>query len=395
MNFSSARGNSAKKKILFLTPSLSGLQRSGGMEVTFDRLRGLSTVADVTVLTTSVDQNAKREFPAVVWETAGSVRNRSYLALLSSYVKRLPLSIYRNSSEQLLQKASELNEKYHWDLVYVDHWLMIEAGNFIKAFGKKVLHLHNAEPELFFSITVKEYGILRKVAAHLEGLRSVNYLIKNISQFDELHLLSSADKKSLESRKIKINECKIFLPSGAEPQKHVLGIEKPEQQVLFVGTLTWAPNLEGIKWYCDKIQPQLPKGLKTIVIGKGATPEFQKNVLKLRNFSYLDYIDDLEPFYNTSLCLIAPLKSGSGIKMKIVNAIARGLPVVTTKSGVEGFPAGYDGAIFVANAPLDFVKYLKLLAEDSDVQLQARQIAKRYYEENFTGIAWTKWLAQI
>lgn len=381
-----------KRFILFITPEVQVDTESGGGAVTLERIGELEQHHKVTVLTLHVDSSARERFPSVNWYVAGKRRTRNSFTLLQSYLKSLPLSVWRNTTPEGLSTANALNSS-HWDMVYVDHWLMIEAALQVRS-PKKILHLHNAEPELFFR-AARTAHIPGKLVMWNEGRRSAAYLLKHIDKFDGLHLLSKDDAEALKSRKISHPNTRIFLPAAAQQKTQVAAFEDRQNEALFIGTLSWHPNEEGLSWYVKNVLPKTDPALHHQVVGGGANEKLQAILGLPTGLTAHGYVDDIEVFYQTAKCLVAPLLSGSGIKIKIVNALARGLPVVTTPVGIEGFPPGFDSAIAVAATPAAFAREVEILCRDRQAWQNASKNGYSYFKTHFLGRQWQKWAEDL
>lgn len=385
-------GSKNKKRILFITPFVKMERISGGSIVTNERLSSFMTYHNVTVFAMTVDNEAMKYFKDVSWCIFGSLKPRNIAGILKSYIKKLPLSVWRNTSSESLEKISELNT-INWDLVYVDHWLMMEIAVNIKN-KVSILNLHNAEPEVFFR-AAKKSSFLKKIIMFIEGYRCASYLQKKILTFEGLHLLSEDDAEMLKRRGIKHLNTRVFLPTVKVPDIIPAEFENREFEILFVGTLSWHANEEGLIWYIEEVLQSLDSTLIHNIIGGGASPALSVKMSDFSNINAPGYIDNIEPFYQSSKCLIAPLLSGSGVKIKILNALARGLPVVTTPLGVEGFPDGYQDFILVADSPKEFSNAIKKITIDKWFWLQASQKSIEYYNRNFSGKAWEKWAKEL
>lgn len=381
-----------RKNILFITPSVQMEKSSGGGKVTIERLNALVLYHNVTVLTMSVDDTARQYFSGVSWHVNGSLKSRNPSVLLKSYFKGLPLSVFRNTANESINVARGLS-KVKWDLIYIDHWLMIEVAGVIKN-CYSILNLHNAEPEVFFSAS-KTANNIKKIFMLIEGYRSATYLQKKISNFNCLHLLSNDDAAKLKIRGISHPNTKVFLPSVNKPNIEIAPIENRRHEVLFIGTLSWYANEEGIIWYIKNVLNYLDSYPTHQIIGSGASENLTSMVSKIPEISALGYVDNLEPFYQSAKCLIAPLKSGSGIKIKIIDALARGLPIVTTPIGIEGFPPGYQESIFVTNTPKEFAKAIESITNDDQLWANASKNALNYFNEHFSGIVWKNWSKEL
>ena len=102
--------------------------------------------------------------------------------------------------------------------------------------------------------------------------------------------------------------------------------------VFMVSNFNWWPNKEGVNWFLQKVWPLLSnRGYKAVIVGLGST-----ELKALEDVSYLGYVDDLEPLYSSAKVVICPILSGAGIKMKVLEAVANGVPLVTTSIGLAG-----------------------------------------------------------
>jgi glycosyltransferase involved in cell wall biosynthesis len=377
------------KKVLFLTPIVHAAKSSGGLHVTLERLSSLANGADVTVLTLSVDKEARDLYQNVEWVTGGSLRPKSLLNLIYSYSAGLPLSVWRNTTPELVDNAKSLSTKT-FDVAYIDHWLMAEAG-LACASKHKVLHLHNAEPEIFARAAINA-SLLTRIVLNLESRRCATYLNRVVQFVDELHLLSEDDKKCLSMKNIHHKLTRIFMPAIDYVQPNTTSFAEREYSTLFIGTLSWHANQEGLHWYARKVLPLLPKGIKFDLIGGGASQSLSSEYNPHSNVTMHGYVNEVESFYSKARCLVAPLLSGSGIKIKILHALSRGLPIVTTKIGIEGFPPGYEKAILVSDNPIEFAENVATLLENENLWLEASLAARQYCKQHFSGEEWQSWV---
>lgn len=374
-----------RMKLLFVTPTVDFSKESGGLQVTRERLEGLQSIFDVTVMTLGTESASQ---PLIKNHNfAGALRPRSAPGLLASYFRNLPISVWRNSPAQFIDLATKLGSE-KWDVLYLDHWLVCEVAKYVQA-KRTILHLHNAEPELFFR-AASELGGISGAISFIEGMRTARYLRKIAAGLDELHLLSNADKTALAERRISHPNSKVFLPKVRD-RPTATQTAPSGRKILFVGSLSWLPNSQGILWFATEVLPYLPDDLNATVAGSGASVETSEALGQHEQINQLGYVEDLDHHYATSRCLIAPLLAGSGIKIKIVNALSRGLPVVTTSVGAEGFPNDWGQALRVADDPAAFAKSVMEYVNDSVLWQKASANAIAYSQKYFSGAEWLKW----
>lgn len=381
-----------KKKLLYITPTLPETADSGGLIVTLERIELLSRRFDVTVLAIAASETAIRkhteQFGLRTVHHAGALRPRTVSGFLKSWLQGLPLAIWRNVDPTFLSKAKSLSEE-HFDITYVDHWLMWPAIQQLSRPGYRVLNLHNAEHLLFVRAAERARFPMRQVL-EAEGRRSAAYLRDICCSADELHFISHADMDEVMQLGGITTPSRVFLPWVPVDDGDY---GRFGGNALFVGTMSWAPNAEGARWYEDQVAPLLPENLKTDIagghIGGVASDTAQDKV------RWHGRVPDLSPLYREAGVFVAPLLSGSGIKMKILNALGRGLPVVTTSLGAEGFPPGWEDAVVIADAPQAFASAIQRLTTDREAWQRAADAAKPYLQRHFSPEQFTQWTEQI
>jgi glycosyltransferase involved in cell wall biosynthesis len=132
----------------------------------------------------------------------------------------------------------------------------------------------------------------------------------------------------------------------------------PATKVLFLGSLSYLPNVEGLFWFLDEVKPRLPKTVELVVAGSTPTEEVKAR-LHQEGVTLHDTPLDLGPIYEAASLLIVPLLSGSGTRGKILEALMYGRPVLTTSKGVEGLELGPEHGILRADGAGDFTAALE------------------------------------
>ncbi|MGC2063333.1 MAG: glycosyltransferase [Thermodesulfovibrionales bacterium] len=138
-------------------------------------------------------------------------------------------------------------------------------------------------------------------------------------------------------------------------------------------------NIKGIKWFYDQVMPLLPDTLRYTVVGRitGHVPFILDNV------TTIPYVEDLSEIYNKSRISICPLLGGTGMKIKVVEALAHGLPVVCTRYGVIGFRHGHVTGCTVADSAEDFAAAIRVLIADPEHYREQCRSARNFFLQNF------------
>ena len=126
-----------------------------------------------------------------------------------------------------------------------------------------------------------------------------------------------------------------FLPHRIELQKNSWE-GKGEKSLFFCGPLNFAPNYDSVKWIAEELSPVLAKDIKIKIAGKGTdnVPEEWKK----DNIEYLGFVsrEELLELYRNCSAFICPIVYGSGVKIKVTEALGFGTPVIATKEALEG-----------------------------------------------------------
>jgi glycosyltransferase involved in cell wall biosynthesis len=154
--------------------------------------------------------------------------------------------------------------------------------------------------------------------------------------------------------------------------------------VLFFGTLGYHPNVDGILFFLREVLPLLRRatpGLTVQVVGAAPPPA----VLRLAGPDVIvtGEVDDVRPYLARAQAVIAPLRIGGGTRLKILEAMAMGKPVVSTTLGAEGLAARADKEILIADTPETFARQLGRILVDDRLATALGSAARRLVETSY------------
>lgn len=151
----------------------------------------------------------------------------------------------------------------------------------------------------------------------------------------------------------------------------------PRYDLVFVGSDN-PHNRKGIKWFFKNIYPLLDESMQILIVG--TVSKYIKARENVMSFKYLEKLDDI---YTGSRISICPLLGGTGLKIKIVEALSFGLPVITTYKGVAGFPSKINNGCLIAGSPKEFAYWIHKLLKDKELYDFHSQQALNFFLENF------------
>ena len=161
-----------------------------------------------------------------------------------------------------------------------------------------------------------------------------------------------------------------------------LPVPRDPDRLLAMAGWAWKPNRDGLAWFLDQVWPGLSAQIPTLrfdVAGNGLPTSFVDRYRSER-VRFLGFVEDGESLRQSSLALIAPLFSGSGIKMKVIEAFGSGLPVVTTPIGIEGLPVEDARHVVLVRAAGEAVDRIRRLHQDPTEQDAIRTEALAFAE---------------
>ncbi|HUQ76738.1 MAG TPA: glycosyltransferase family 4 protein [Burkholderiales bacterium] len=153
---------------------------------------------------------------------------------------------------------------------------------------------------------------------------------------------------------------------------------------VFVGPLDYKPNLDALDYYQREVFPALQQASAPWVLHHvGNAPERLRRLFKDQVVRFEGYVADLAARLAAAACFVAPIVSGTGIKTKVLEAMAAGVPVITTAEGVSGLQVKHERECLVCERPSDFAAAMRALS-DRALAAHLSQNARSYVQENFS-----------
>ncbi|MEH6585714.1 MAG: glycosyltransferase [Halioglobus sp.] len=387
------------KKLLFITPELPYPAQSGGKVKSLKLLHSLAERYQVTLACPLKLEDASfvEEFHAVSpchkhLHDAVAIP-RSPVNLVKSYLRGIPLNVHRTHSQQLQAQIAAVAGEH--DVVFLDHY---EVFPYVpKEFGGlTVYHAHNAYFKMWQRYSQLPGNPLMRFAAYLEGIRVKDY---EASVARDTDLTFAAPNDAQELKQLGIEERKLHhtFHLGDDQQLELPDLRhaNTEKKLMYVGFLGWEPNAQGLLWFLEQVWPLLVKrhpDLKFDIVGKNPDKRLQAAAAEWDGISLKGFVPDLQEIYSDSRVSVAPLLFGSGMKVKVLDAMARGMPTVTTSVGAEGIDIEHGKHLLVADNPDDMVNEVDRLLTDSALWQRLQLNSRALITERYT---WRQLFSQM
>ena len=132
--------------------------------------------------------------------------------------------------------------------------------------------------------------------------------------------------------------------------------------------------MKSVKWFFEEVYPKLNHNLSICVVGK-----INDHIPELPNVTKMHFVEDLNRVYSESRVAICPMLSGSGLKIKVVEALSFGLPVVCNPRGIDGLINKTNNGCLVTVDASIFSKYIEQLLTDNNFYEQQQALAKNFF----------------
>jgi glycosyltransferase involved in cell wall biosynthesis len=238
-----------------------------------------------------------------------------------------PFFFAKYKSKKMAGLISKLIEKTDFDMVQVEYNVMHHYTEQIGNIPKLIV---------FHDVSTKGYE-RGKDQGNPRNQKLFEMAIKLepeiANKFDAVITLTEEDKEYLSNLGCE-SEIKVIPPQINMPN---LGKqEKSPQSLCFVGSFNREPNVQAVQILIREIFPKLNKPVELNIVGMGLPNSLVNEIKKLEDVNYLGFVEDIDSFLASQMIMVAPIKIGAGLKMKIPHALACGTAVVTTDVGVEG-----------------------------------------------------------
>jgi glycosyltransferase involved in cell wall biosynthesis len=325
---------------------------------------------------------------------AHRVLYKIYLNILS-LMTGIPICVFYNTIA-LCDIAKKLTQECDFDIIEIHHSTCAALINQIQA-RISILFMYGLQYEIFQRQALNTH-FLKRLFLIYQARKMKKYEEKVIRGFNAILATQEAEKdiicNLLPSNQYYVDirpnivDTEYFYPFYREPSY---------KQMIFVGAMTYYPNVEAMLYFCNEILPLIRTSLpdiKLLIIGKDPP----RSILRLGDdpqIKVIGYVPDVRPYIAESCVYISPLLSGSGIKVKIMEALAMGKAIVATPIAVEGIGVKNGQHVLIASNPEEFANCVVMLFKDPQLRRMLEINARQFAEESFSPEAGAKRLRRI
>ena len=262
------------------------------------------------------------------------------------------------------------------------------AGPYLKTVrenskAKCVLRAHNIEHLIWQRMAAADKNFLKKTYLRLLAGRLKKYESDILGKFDALLPMTQEDANIFTGINAAVPQ--KIIPIGLNAEAYPYDENRNETLSIFhLGSMDWMPNQEAVEWFLENCWQEIKKkspSLKLYLGGRGF-PDSLK--IDDRQIIYDNTVSNAVDYMKNKSMMIVPLLSGSGMRVKILQAFALGLPVVSTTIGAEGIECSNGENIVIADAPADFSNAILKLMDDALLRKKIGSNARNLFMEKYS-----------
>ncbi len=371
-------------RILWIkTSPLHPLTRGGDLR-TFHLLRHLNHHHEVTFVGMTADagqvlgaQQAGEYSTHAVWahEPKASLQLARWKFLagaLTNIASSLPYAVERFASARLRSVVAEILKRQYYDVLVADFLFpAVSLPWELKEDSKCpwVLFQHNVESMIWKRRAEGKKGV-KGLYYRAQRDRMLNFESQFSSRFDGVLTVSEEDARIFKTE-MNLTNVLGFVPTGVDLDYFQSLPRTPSSvpTVVFMGSMDWYANVDGVKWFVDAVWPlvqsKIPQA-RFIVVGRKPPAEILALATSGRNIEVTGTVPDVRPYLRGADVVVVPLRIGGGTRLKIYEAMAAEVPVVSTRIGAEGLDVEDGRHVLLADTAEDTAaKVLQVLLTPS------------------------------
>jgi glycosyltransferase involved in cell wall biosynthesis len=364
-------------KILLITSNLPYPPITGGKIRVWHLLQLIAQCHDVTLLSLLDSADDIRFLPHLHQyctrvETVVKQRQRSrgklLLRLLRTMLQGQPPRNGVAHYDEMKRRLQEVVSSQSFDIIHIEQSHMAPYIEFIAnaSNAARLITLYDVGATQYERILKIESNLQQRFWTWLDWLFLRRwepiYLARH---FDQCIVVSPVDRALLHQANPALDLAVV--PNGVAAAQCSLLPEAPDSKdILLIGKMGYAPNVDGAIFFCKEILPlvkqQIPNARLLIV---GWNPPGAVRALASDDVIVTGYVESVVPYYQRSFVSVIPLRAGGGTRLKILESMALGRPVVSTTTGCEGLAVTHGENILIADTPADFAaRTIELLNDE-------------------------------
>jgi glycosyltransferase involved in cell wall biosynthesis len=380
-------------KVLWVNTNFLHPTTKGGQIRTLEILRQLSRRHEIHYIAIQDPDEPDAwkqasEYSAKAYPFAHRIPSKRSLAFVGQLARGLfspmPLAVSRFHSPRLGRFLAGLIERERFDRAVVDH---LAPASYFPDMRRALFFQHNVETVIWRRHVEHAAGPVRRRYFQLQADRMFEFE-RRVSR-EAGHIVAVSDIDAEIMRKLFDVDRISVVPTGVNIEYFACpGEHAPVADLSFVGSMDWLPNVDGVKYFVREVLPLIrasKPGCTFAIAGRTPPPDILELARADPSVIVTGTVPDVRPYFWGAKVSVVPLRIGGGTRLKIYEAMAARVPVVSTSIGAEGLEVRHPENIRLADTPQAFARECVDLLEDS---AERRRLAGAAWEMVSSRFSW-------
>ncbi|MDD5008081.1 MAG: glycosyltransferase family 4 protein [Syntrophorhabdaceae bacterium] len=310
-------------------------------------------------------------------------RDDSAFPLIRKIFGRFPAESHSYLDEAMIRKIGEVIREHKIDMVHCELIYMAQYAEYIPEKVPKIISINDVNWLLWKDMYEREKRPAEKIRNFVHYLRTRNFELKYYKKFDKCIVVSQRDRKELLP--YMPDQDIAVIPNGVDRDLFVPSENRQDPPgLVFTGVMSYRPNIDAMQYFCKDIFPIIKReapGVKLYIVGMDPAPEVES--MGSDDIVVTGFVKDITEYATKASVYVAPLRMGSGIKNKVLEAMAMGLPIVASRSGIDAIDGTAGEDFLVADDPAGFAGAVVALLKDKGKRAELGKNARRTIENKY------------
>lgn len=307
------------------------------------------------------------------------------LSALKNLLSSQAYHVSRFYQESLASRLKELLAQEQFDIIQVEGVPMAVYLPLLRDLSEAsiVIRAHNIEYQIWERHLAHEQNPLRIAYLKIQVKRLRKFEKQSLEQADAVVFITQQDQVSYRDWGGK--SLAITTPCGLNPMEHPpISGASPKYDLVHLASLDWLPNQQGALWFLKEVWPLIQEARPQTTMGFGGR-DMPKEIIDMGSDKLWLYphVDNAREFVSHGKVAVIPLLAGSGMRIKLLELLAWGMPTVSTEIGAEGIPIKNYQQGILASDPESFAAAVVYLLDGKESRQEMQMQARAFFEAHF------------
>ena len=377
------------KRLLFLSGWFPYPIDNGSKIRIFNLLKGLSEQYEITLLAFHRGEDVASHLPVLkqicqrVEVLPWSEFNPASLKSLAGFLSTTPRAVIDTYSREMDLLVKQTAQQQNFDVVFVSEGYFLP---YLHHLGQSPIFVDDIELGTVYDAYRDAPSMLRRLRGYLTWVKTARYFKQFLQQAKGCTTVSQTEK-AIQKKLIPVS-CQLeILPNCVNLAEYPFSPVPPTPgKLIYTGSLSYSANADAVEYFASQIYPAIQKEYPEAhleVTGNTIGSSLPEKI-KHPGIRFAGYVEDIKTAIANSWASVVPLRVGGGTRLKILEALALGTPVISTSKGAQGLDAEHNVHLLIADTPTEFAAQTVRLLQDQDLRsrlaIKGRQLVAEKYD---------------